>query len=86
MNEREEETKAREEESEELSKTKVEVERELQVAKTLKNQILSENENINQTKSQLLDLKIIEQEQLEKLISEREKNKARINEFLSKKL
>jgi adenylate cyclase len=33
-----------------------------------------------------LDLKIIEQEQLEKLISEREKNKARINEFLSKKL
>lgn len=31
-------------------------------------------------------MKIIEQEQLEKLISEKEKNKARINEFLSKKL
>jgi hypothetical protein len=34
----------------------------------------------------LLELKIIEQEQLEKLVTEREKNKARINEFLSKKV
>lgn len=34
----------------------------------------------------MLELKTIEQEQLEKLVAEREKNKARINEFLSKKL
>jgi hypothetical protein len=52
----------------------------------MRNKIVGENEEINQKKSQLLEVKIIEQEQLEKLITEREKNKARINEFLSKKL
>jgi hypothetical protein len=67
-------------------KTKIEVERDYEVSKVNKNAILKENEEINKKKSELLDLKIIEQEQLEKLISEKEKNKARINEFLSKKL
>jgi hypothetical protein len=69
-----------------LMKTKIEVERDYEVSKVNKNAILKENEEINKKKSELLDLKIIEQEQLEKLISEKEKNKARINEFLSKKL
>jgi pantothenate synthetase len=62
------------------------VEREFELAKSVRNQILTENEQLNRTKSELLEVKIIEQEQLEKLITEREKNKARINEFLSKKL
>lgn len=51
MNERTAETKAKEEEYEQLIKTKVEVERQLEVAKNMRNQILSENEQINQKKS-----------------------------------
>lgn len=86
LNERIEETKAREEESAELVKTKLEVDREYELAKVNRNLILKENEEINRRKSELLELKIIEQEQLEKLMTEKEKNKARINEFLSKKL
>jgi hypothetical protein len=81
-----EEANGREEEYAELMKTKVEVERDYELAKVNKNQILRENEEVSKTKQQLLELKLIEQEQLEKLISEKEKNKARINEFLSKKL
>lgn len=67
-------------------KAKLEVDREYELAKVNRNLILKENEEINRQKSELLELKIIEQEQLEKLMTEKEKNKARINEFLSKKL
>lgn len=86
LGERVEETKAREEEAGELVRAKAEVEREYELAKVNRNLIVRENEEINRRKSELLELKVIEQEQLEKLMTEKEKNKARINEFLSKKL
>lgn len=51
LDEKLEETKSREEEYAELMKTKVEVEREYELSKASKNQILKENEEINRTKS-----------------------------------
>jgi hypothetical protein len=51
LDEKLEETKSREEEYAELMKTKVEVERDYELAKINKNQILKENEEINRTKS-----------------------------------
>lgn len=86
MGEKEEEQKSKEEEYEELLRAKVDVEREHELARTLRNQILAENEDLARAKAQLLELRAIEQEQLEKLVGEREKNKARLNEFISKKL
>jgi hypothetical protein len=42
-----------------LKKTKIDVEREYELAKDNKNEILRENEHINKQKSELLELKII---------------------------
>ena len=86
LTEKRDDLRVKEEELEELLKTKAEVEREHELARVNRNQIMAENEALNQKKSNLITTKNIEQEQLEKLVSEREKNKARINEFLSKKL
>lgn len=54
LEEKMEETKAREEEYAELMKTKIDVQRDYELAKISKNQILKENEDINRKKSELL--------------------------------
>ena len=59
LTERVEEEKSKQEEFQELLKVKVDIEREYELTKVVRNQILTENETSSRTKSQLLEIKII---------------------------
>lgn len=79
LTEKEEDLRAKEEELAELLRTKAEVERDHELARANRKQILVDNDELNQKKTSMVERKNIEQGQLEKLVAEREKNKARIN-------
>lgn len=68
MAERDEECRSKEEELQDLLRGKGEVERDYELAKTVRNQVLGENEELGRRKTELLEMRVIEQEELERLV------------------